>query len=165
MYEVQYDSFHADGGFFVIAYDGTIPAGCGGLRPLAGRDTELKRMYVRASHRGRGVARQMLEFLEEQARRQGHTRMYLQTGRPTACRNGVVRKCGLPADRGVWRVHRRTTQSLFLQGSWIEYGRLMNLTASQNNALRFVQNLAARREATRPKRDQTDVGSEQHRGG
>jgi putative acetyltransferase len=54
--------------------------GCGGLRPLAGGGAEIKRMFVRASARGTGVAVAVLRALEEEARGMGLARLVLETG-------------------------------------------------------------------------------------
>lgn len=53
--------------------------GCGAivLEPDYG---ELKRMYTRPSHRGRGIARSLLRFLEAQAQARGCRRFMLETG-------------------------------------------------------------------------------------
>lgn len=66
---------------FLVAYDGSEPIGCGGLRPLAEQglpgQAEVKRTYVVPGRRGRGadgngsVAELVLEALEELARENG----------------------------------------------------------------------------------------------
>jgi GNAT superfamily N-acetyltransferase len=74
-------------GYFVIGYVDGEPAACGGWRAregdepgLADGDAELKRMYVRAAHRGRGRARALLAHLEDAARAAGRRRLVLETG-------------------------------------------------------------------------------------
>ena len=79
-YTVDFEPFHRDGGIFVVAYDEETEIACGALRPLTDSEVELKRMYVAGSHRGRGVSRRILEFLEEKARRLGYSRLLLETG-------------------------------------------------------------------------------------
>lgn len=64
--------------FFVARLDGK-PVGCGGIAFDDGI-AELKRMYVRPSARGNGVVQALLSRLEEEAKRQGHTRVTLETG-------------------------------------------------------------------------------------
>jgi GNAT superfamily N-acetyltransferase len=61
------------------AEDGTA-LGCGALRALDDEAVELKRMWVAPAARGRGVARVLLEALEDEARRLGFTRARLETG-------------------------------------------------------------------------------------
>ncbi|QSB13585.1 GNAT family N-acetyltransferase [Natronosporangium hydrolyticum] len=70
-----------EGGFFV-AYLAGEGVGCGGWRGYA-QDravAELKRMYVAPAARGRGVARRLLEAVEQAARQHGRTRMILECG-------------------------------------------------------------------------------------
>ena len=65
---------------FVVARDeGGQAIGCGAvvLEPGYG---ELKRMYTRPGHRGRGVGRAVLAMLESEARARGCTRFLLETG-------------------------------------------------------------------------------------
>lgn len=66
---------------FFVAYaeDGT-PVGCGGLRQLDASHGEIKRMYVRPSHRGTGVSVAVLGALENDARARGWDRLVLETG-------------------------------------------------------------------------------------
>ena len=74
-------------GAFVVAYlevDGgdRMPVGCGGIRRVEGVDgtCELKRMFVAPEARGRGIARALLERLEEEASALGYSTMWLETG-------------------------------------------------------------------------------------
>jgi GNAT superfamily N-acetyltransferase len=81
--------FEPPHGVFAVLYDvdGATPLGTGAWRAqeargigLADGDAELKRMYTREVARGRGLARRMLRWLEEDARRAGRRRMILETG-------------------------------------------------------------------------------------
>lgn len=80
VHPVDFDSFHPDGGVFVVGYDEGKPIACGGLRPLNETEVELKRMFVIEAQRGRGVSRAVLRFLEDQARRLGFETLVLETG-------------------------------------------------------------------------------------
>lgn len=64
--------------FFVVRLDGE-PVGCGGVE-IAGEHAELKRMFVRPSHRGRGLSRALIERLERAAREGGARVLLLETG-------------------------------------------------------------------------------------
>ncbi|MBV9102136.1 MAG: GNAT family N-acetyltransferase [Candidatus Eremiobacteraeota bacterium] len=69
-------------GAFWVALDGLEPIGCVALRPLtavAGNACEVKRLYVRPSHRGRNVADALMDTLEDYARRIGYDAIYLDT--------------------------------------------------------------------------------------
>ena len=65
--------------FFVARIDGE-PVGCGGVQIYGREYGELKRMYVRASFRGRGIGRQILEHLAAYACARQVAVLRLETG-------------------------------------------------------------------------------------
>ncbi len=65
---------------FVVAYDGEVAVGCGGLRAIEADTGEIKRMYVSPGARGTGAASAVLGALETVARSRGMMRMRLETG-------------------------------------------------------------------------------------
>ena len=67
-------------GRFVVGYLGSDPVVMGGIRWLAADTVEIKRMFVVAEHRGRGLSRVMLSHLEDLAAELGATRIVLETG-------------------------------------------------------------------------------------
>lgn len=67
-------------GVFLVAWLDGVPVGCGGWRQVDRNTVEVKRMYVAAFARGRGVARALLAELEEMAARRGHGTVRLETG-------------------------------------------------------------------------------------
>jgi GNAT superfamily N-acetyltransferase len=67
-------------GLFLVARLDGVPAGSGGWRSH-GSDAEIKRMYVVADFRGKGIARAILAELERTAAAAGHSRVVLETGR------------------------------------------------------------------------------------
>ena len=72
-------AFDAGQGVFVMGYAGGEPVATGAFRPHEDA-AEIKRMFVRTSHRGRGYSRKMLEFLEREAFARGYRRGLLETG-------------------------------------------------------------------------------------
>ena len=79
--------FSPPSGTFLVAYlevDGgdVLPVAGAGVRPVPGVEgaCELKRMYVAPEARGRGIARALLERLEEAAVDLGYTALWLETG-------------------------------------------------------------------------------------
>jgi putative acetyltransferase len=64
--------------FFIVRLDG-VPAGCGGLA-LFDDFAEVKRMYVRAEVRGRGLAQTLLRRIEREALAARLKRLCLETG-------------------------------------------------------------------------------------
>lgn len=86
--ELAPEDFEPPNGVYLIAYDATgAPVASGGWRARDANgegnldgDAELKRMYVSAGLRGRGLARRILAVLETDARTAGRARMVLETG-------------------------------------------------------------------------------------
>ena len=81
--EIAEDHFELPSGLFAVGYlDGEAVAtgAWRALTDLEPGDAEIKRMYVRGPVRGRGLAREMLHFLERTAAEHGRTRMVLETG-------------------------------------------------------------------------------------
>ena len=81
-------------GTFVIAREDGRAVGCGALRRLDETSSEVKRMYVEPSMRGRGVAKAVLDHLEATARALGSRRLVLETGTLQAEAIGLYRKAG-----------------------------------------------------------------------
>ncbi len=69
---------------FLTAWDGDALLGCGALKRLDAGHGELKSMRTAADALRRGVASAILEALIDRARRQGLTRLSLETGTGTA---------------------------------------------------------------------------------
>lgn len=65
--------------FFLVRVDGA-PAGCGGVQFFNDEFGELKRMYVRPQYRGQGLAKKLLEHLQEYTRERGIPLLRLETG-------------------------------------------------------------------------------------
>ena len=70
----------APGGVYLVGYDGNDAVAGGGLRRLDDGVAEIKRMYVRPAARSRGVARALLEALEDAAASLGYGATRLDTG-------------------------------------------------------------------------------------
>ncbi len=70
----------APGAVFLVARVDGEALGSIALRPIAPDHAEMKRMFVRADARGRGLGRRLLEALEDAARSRQITRISLETG-------------------------------------------------------------------------------------
>jgi putative acetyltransferase len=71
--------FPSAGGYFVVVIDSDHAVGCGGFRRVNDRFAELKRLFTRPPFRRRGMARQILTHLEDEARRRGFRQLILET--------------------------------------------------------------------------------------
>ncbi|MEJ2008253.1 MAG: GNAT family N-acetyltransferase [Acidobacteriota bacterium] len=67
------------GGRLYLAWEGDQAAGCAGRRKIEEGVCELKRLYVRPSHRGRGIGRQLALKVVKDAGEIGYGRMRLDT--------------------------------------------------------------------------------------
>ncbi len=67
---------------YFVATHASVPAGGGGIAPLAGADDEtceLQRMYLSAGHRGKGVGQLLLNECLRRAAALGFRRCYAET--------------------------------------------------------------------------------------
>ncbi|GGM16323.1 MULTISPECIES: GNAT family N-acetyltransferase [Micromonospora] len=79
--------------YLVVVVAGRAVA-CGGLQELDRATGELKRMYVRPAHRGRGIGRQLLAALEELAFQRGYETLCLETGTYLPAAITLYTSCG-----------------------------------------------------------------------
>jgi len=64
----------------VIAYVNDIPAGCGCFKKFDADTVEIKRLFVKQSERGQGIAFNILGELEIWAKEDGYSAAILETG-------------------------------------------------------------------------------------
>jgi GNAT superfamily N-acetyltransferase len=74
------DELAPPAGRFLVAYLDGVAVGCGAVKRLDSETAEIKRIYVAAPARGRGIARTLLAALESAARELGYRRVRLDTG-------------------------------------------------------------------------------------
>ncbi len=78
------EDFSPPGGAYLVGFDEEGEAACGGgVKALGAGVAEIKRFYVVPAFRGRGLARELLGALEDEARRLGHHTVRLDTTTPT----------------------------------------------------------------------------------
>ncbi len=65
----------------VVAYSGGIPVACGTIKEFDPETMEVKRMFTADSHRGKGLATQVLTELEKWAVELGYAKCILETGK------------------------------------------------------------------------------------
>lgn len=65
----------------VVFYADTEPVGCGAFKEFNTSSVEIKRMYVASEHRNQGIAKKVLEELENWAKEIGYKKCILETGK------------------------------------------------------------------------------------
>jgi GNAT superfamily N-acetyltransferase len=73
------DIFLPPKGFLLLALDDAEPAGCACSRTLGDRIAEMKRMYVRPSHRRKGIGAKLVQESIQRAKEQGFSEMRLDS--------------------------------------------------------------------------------------
>ena len=94
--EIYLDS---GGEFIVLLRDGSI-IGFFALLPADNNQVELKRLYLTAAERGRGLGKYLLEMALDRAQKNGHRRIYLETTSKFKEAVGLYRKYGFNANPG-----------------------------------------------------------------
>ena len=82
------------GAAFVVGRIGDSAVACGAFRPLEPGVAELKRIYVAAEHRGRGLAGRLLAELERRAVAAGYAMLRLETGTRQQESMRLYERCG-----------------------------------------------------------------------
>lgn len=78
----------------VLAYDHDEAAGCAGFKPYENDTAEVKRVFVREDYRGRGIAKQLINEVEKQAKKKGFKKLILETGANMPEAYGLYKKLG-----------------------------------------------------------------------
>jgi putative acetyltransferase len=98
--------------FYVARIDG-VARGCGGYIPLPEQAAEMKRVFVAAEARGRGIGRAIVEAVEAAAAAEGARRMYLETGVKSDEAMRLYRRLGY-AECGHFAGYRSDPLSVFM---------------------------------------------------
>lgn len=72
-------SYRPPQGRFLIAWSDDLPVGCVSLRPLDATTAEVKRLWVADHARGQGLARRLMQRIEDEARAMGQVTLKLDT--------------------------------------------------------------------------------------
>ncbi|MEM7574386.1 MAG: GNAT family N-acetyltransferase [Bacteroidota bacterium] len=79
--------------YVVLAFLNEQAVGCGAIKAFDAATMEVKRMYVRPQHRGKGIATQTLSALEAWAVELGASRCILETGHKQPEAIALYHKC------------------------------------------------------------------------
>ncbi|GAB4287540.1 MAG: GNAT family N-acetyltransferase [Ignavibacteriaceae bacterium] len=66
--------------FILIYSDNKTAVACGALKHLEDKKAEIKRLYVKKEHRGKGLSKIILNELEKLARKLKYEKLVLETG-------------------------------------------------------------------------------------
>ena len=99
--------------FFVARLDGQA-VGCGGFTPASQANGELRRMFVEAAFRGRGVGWSLLQAIEEAARTEGIHIMRLETEVKSTEALTLYRRSGY-RERGPFGPYSMDPLSIFME--------------------------------------------------
>ncbi len=79
--------------YVVLAYEGEDPIGCGAMKDYEDFTMEIKRMFVPADKRGKGIAKSILMELEQCAKELGYKKCILETGDDMKEAVSLYKKC------------------------------------------------------------------------
>lgn len=80
--------------YVIVAYSDGIPVGCGALKKYDNSTIEVKRMFTLTKVRGKGVATNILNELENWAAQLGYNRCILETGKKQPNAIALYKKTG-----------------------------------------------------------------------
>ena len=66
-------------GSFIVAVDGNTVVGCVGIKNLGNRACEMKRLFVADDYKGRGIGKQLVAKMIEEAEKKQYARIRLDT--------------------------------------------------------------------------------------
>ena len=78
----------------VVAYVNDIPVGCGAIKKYNDDCIEIKRMFVKEGHRGKGIAKKLLRELESWATELDFSIGILETGKSQPEAISLYKNCG-----------------------------------------------------------------------
>lgn len=78
----------------IVVYDNDIPIGCAAFKEYDAECAEVKRVFIKADYRGRGISKKLMELLEESAREQSYHYLILESGEPLVAAMSLYRKIG-----------------------------------------------------------------------
>ncbi len=65
----------------VVGYDEGIAVACASFKHIDNNTVEIKRVFVREEYRGKGIAKSIMNEIENKAKEKGYSELVLETGR------------------------------------------------------------------------------------
>lgn len=90
---VQYNTLE-DINDVVLLYNDKTAVGCASFKSYDDGIAEVKRVFVRKEYRGKGISKQLMSCLEEQAKNKGFLILILETGAPLVEAMGLYSNIG-----------------------------------------------------------------------
>lgn len=79
----------------VLAYDdSSSPIGCASFKFYDNKVAEVKRVFVKSEHRGKGISKELMRLLEARAKEKGYNILLLETGASLVKAMGLYRSLG-----------------------------------------------------------------------
>jgi putative acetyltransferase len=78
----------------IVVYDNGLAVSCGAIKKYDDSSMEVKRMYTKPSHRGQGLALQVLNELEKWTTELGYEKCVLETGKKQPEAIALYKKAG-----------------------------------------------------------------------
>ena len=94
------DEYLKSGGEFMVLLREQTIIGFFALRPYSGNQIELKRLYLKADERGRGLGKHLLNLALKAATASGYARIHLETTSKFVEAVGLYRKFGFKTNAG-----------------------------------------------------------------
>ncbi len=91
-------------GVFMIARSGEMSAGCVGIKTFDEQSCEMKRLFVRASFRGKGLGKFLCNYTIDWCRKKGYGRILLDTNLEMKEAIALYHGCGF-REREPYRVN------------------------------------------------------------
>ncbi|MEO8766209.1 MAG: GNAT family N-acetyltransferase [Ginsengibacter sp.] len=81
-------------GTFIAAKVGNEVAGCAGIRKFDENSCEMKRMYIRPVHRGKGIGALLCNYVIAWCRKSAYSRILLDSNKEMEAAVALYHKCG-----------------------------------------------------------------------
>jgi GNAT superfamily N-acetyltransferase len=78
----------------ILAYIGDLPIACASFKHIEDNVAEVKRVFVRKEHRGKGISKKIMQKLELAAKDKGYKSLVLETGKKMSVAVGLYQSLG-----------------------------------------------------------------------